>query len=96
MLFANYISTFTAFCELINYSIQTKAKNILIDLDYTKLNELHPLIINSISIRDDGFGVHANEIEQKSLDIGNANKEWGKGWSWKEKFFLPLNGDDKR
>jgi hypothetical protein len=78
-LFANYISTFTAFCELINNSIQAKAKNIWIELDYTKPIELHPLIIKSISIRDDGFGVHTNEIEQKILDIGTANKDGGKG-----------------
>lgn len=78
-LFANYISTFTAFCELINNSIQAKAKNIWIDLDYTKSDELHPLLIKSISIKDDGFGVHTNEIEQKILDIGTANKDGGKG-----------------
>lgn len=78
-LFANYISTFTAFCELINNSIQAKAKNIWIELDYTKPNELHPLIIKSISIKDDGFGVHTNEIEHKILDIGTANKDGGKG-----------------
>lgn len=33
-LFANYISTFTAFCELMNNSIQAKAKNIWIERDY--------------------------------------------------------------
>ena len=30
-LFANYVSTFTAFCELINNSIQAKAKNWFIE-----------------------------------------------------------------
>jgi hypothetical protein len=78
-LFANYVSTFTAFCELINNSIQAKAKNIWVELDYTKPNELHQLIIKSISIKDDGFGVHTNEIEHKLLDIGTANKVGGKG-----------------
>ncbi|WP_026763318.1 ATP-binding protein [Sediminibacterium salmoneum] len=78
-LFANYISTFTAFCELINNSIQAKAKNIWIELNYTKPNELHPLIIKRISIKDDGLGVHINEIESKILDIGTANKDGGKG-----------------
>jgi len=78
-LFANYISTFTAFCELINNSIQAKSKNIRIEIDYTDECELHPLIIKGIKIKDDGFGVHVNEIEAKILDIGTANKEGGKG-----------------
>ena len=78
-LFANYISTFTAFCELINNSIQAKSKNIWIDLDYTPEDEIHPLVIKNISIKDDGVGVHISEIEHKLLDIGTANKEGGKG-----------------
>lgn len=78
-LFANYISTFTAFCELINNSIQAKSKNIRIEIDYTDECELHPLIIKGIKIKDDGIGVHVNEIEAKILDIGTANKEGGKG-----------------
>ena len=78
-LFANYISTFAAFCELINNSLQAKAKNIWIDIDYTKPSELHPLVIKKIVIKDDGHGVHINELEQKILDIGTANKEGGKG-----------------
>lgn len=78
-LFANYISTFTAFCELINNSIQAGAKNIWIDLEYTKPNEFHPLLIKKITIKDDGFGVHIKEIDKKILDIGTANKDGGKG-----------------
>lgn len=78
-LFANYISTFTAFCELINNSLQAKSKNIWIDIDYTDPTELHPLIIKKIIIKDDGFGVHTNDLESKILDIGTANKDGGKG-----------------
>lgn len=78
-LFANYISTFTAFCELINNSLQAKAKNIWIDIDYTKPSELSPLIIKKIVIKDDGYGVHIEDLEYKILDIGTANKEGGKG-----------------
>jgi len=78
-LFANYISTFTAFCELINNSIQAKSKNIWIDIDYTKEDEVHPLIIKKITIKDDGVGVHVSEIDNKLLDIGTANKDGGKG-----------------
>lgn len=78
-LFANYISTFAAFCELINNSLQAKAKNIWIDIDYTDPSEIHPLIIRKITIKDDGFGVHTNELDNKILDIGTANKDGGKG-----------------
>lgn len=49
-LFANYISTFTAFCELLNNSIQAKSKNIWIDIDYTLETEIHPLLIKKISV----------------------------------------------
>lgn len=78
-LFANYISTFAAFCELINNSVQAKAKNIWININYTDERELHPLVITQISIRDDGKGVHINEIDNKLLDIGTTNKDGGKG-----------------
>lgn len=78
-LFANYISTFTAFCELMNNSIQAKSKNIWIDIDYTNQDEIHPLIIKNITIKDDGLGVHINDLEYKLLDIGTANKDGGKG-----------------
>lgn len=78
-LFANYISTFAAFCELINNSLQAKAKNIWIEIDYTRPEDVYPLIIKKIVIKDDGFGVHIEELESKILDIGTANKEGGKG-----------------
>ncbi|MCW3108606.1 MAG: hypothetical protein JWQ09_3112 [Segetibacter sp.] len=78
-LFANYISTFAAFCELINNSIQAKAKNIWVDIDYTPETELHPLIIKSINIKDDGVGVHITELDRKILNIGTTNKAGGKG-----------------
>jgi len=78
-IFANYFSTFVAFCELINNSLQAKAKNIKIDLVYTPSEELHPTIIKKIVIEDDGIGVHINDLDKKILDIGTTNKEGGKG-----------------
>lgn len=78
-LFANYISTFAAFCELINNAIQAKAKNIWIDIEYTPDSEISPLLIKKLAIKDDGVGVHLNEIEHKLLDIGTTNKDGGKG-----------------
>jgi hypothetical protein len=78
-LFANYISTFAAFCELINNSLQAKSKNIWINIDYTESSEMHPLIIKGIMIKDDGSGVHVNDLNNKILNIGTTNKDGGKG-----------------
>lgn len=78
-LFANYISTFSAFCELLNNSLQAGAKNIWIDIDYTKEDEVYPTIIKKIIIKDDGCGVYISEVPHKLLDIGTANKDGGKG-----------------
>jgi hypothetical protein len=78
-LFASYISTFAAFCELVNNSIQAEAKNIYINIDYTPESELSSLIIKKIEVKDDGNGVHLNDIDRKLLDIGTNNKEGGKG-----------------
>lgn len=78
-LFANYISTFAAFCELLNNSLQAGAKNVKITIDYTLDTELHPLIIKKIKVEDDGCGVHQEDIKAKLLDIGTTNKDGGKG-----------------
>jgi uncharacterized protein YihD (DUF1040 family) len=78
-IFARYLNTFNAFCELINNSIQAKSKNIWIDIDYTPDEEMYPLPIKNISIKDDGVGVHISEIEQKLFNIGTTIKEGGKG-----------------
>jgi hypothetical protein len=78
-LFANYINTFTAFCELMNNSIQAKAKNIWIYIEYANETEITPTLIKSLIIKDDGHGVHTSEIERKLLDIGTTNKDGGKG-----------------
>ncbi|MGJ1211190.1 MULTISPECIES: ATP-binding protein [Sphingobacterium] len=78
-LFANYISTFVAFSELMNNSIQAKSKNIWIEIDYASDEELSTTHIKRISIKDDGKGVHINELETKLLDIGTTNKDGGKG-----------------
>jgi len=78
-IFARYLNTFNAFCELINNSIQARSKNILIDIDYTPDEELYPLPIKEISIKDDGVGVHISEMEQKLFNIGTTIKEGGKG-----------------
>lgn len=78
-LFTQYQSTFLAFCELINNSIQADAKNIDIQIDYAKDTELSPTIIKKIIVKDDGFGVHQKDIDKKLLDIGDSDKKGGKG-----------------
>lgn len=77
-LFANYANTFLALCELINNSIQAGASNIYIDISYSE-DDFSSNIINSLSIKDDGCGVHIDELDYKLLDIGTTNKRGGKG-----------------
>lgn len=78
-IFPNHISTFSAFCELINNSIQAKANKIKITIDYTEETEFYPLPIKKLEIEDDGIGVHSSELELKTLDIATGNKLGGKG-----------------
>jgi hypothetical protein len=78
-LFTQYQSTFLAFCELINNSIQADAGSIDIQIDYAKDSELFPTAIKKIIVKDDGFGVHQKDIDKKLLDIGDSDKKGGKG-----------------
>lgn len=78
-LFTQYQSTFLAFCELINNSIQADAKNISITIDYAKENELSATAIKKIIVHDDGIGVHQNFIQDRLLDFGDSSKKGGKG-----------------
>ncbi|MDB5120018.1 MAG: hypothetical protein JWN56_1236 [Sphingobacteriales bacterium] len=78
-LFTQYQSTFLAFCELINNSIQAQAKNININIDYPTDIEVSTTSIRKIEIKDDGVGVHQNHIQDKLLDFGDSTKKGGKG-----------------
>lgn len=78
-LFTQYPSTFLAFCELLNNSIQAHAKNIYITVDYSKENELSATPIKRIEVKDDGIGVHQENIQDKLLDFGDSSKKGGKG-----------------
>lgn len=78
-ILAAYINTYKALCELINNSIQADAKKIQLKIDYADDNLLTPLPIRRIVLRDDGYGVHVDDLEEKLLDIGTANKKGGKG-----------------
>lgn len=78
-LFTQYLSTFLAFCELINNSIQATVKNIDIKIDYAKDNEITPTIIKRIEVMDDGIDVHINDIQGKLFDFVDSSKKRGKG-----------------
>jgi hypothetical protein len=78
-LFTQYPSTFRAFCELINNSIQARAKHIYITIDYAQEGEMFPTAVTRIVVRDDGHGVHVNEIQNRLLDFGDSTKKGGKG-----------------
>lgn len=78
-LFTQYQSTFLAFCELINNSIQADSKNIDITIDYSGDRELSPTQIKKIIIKDDGIGVHQNNIQDRLMDFGDSSKKGGKG-----------------
>jgi hypothetical protein len=74
-----YGSAFLALCELINNSIQAKSKNIWLNIDYARENELLVTSIKKIEIIDDGCGVHLNDIQKKLFGIGDSHKLGGKG-----------------
>ncbi|MBK9417491.1 MAG: ATP-binding protein [Flavobacteriales bacterium] len=75
-LFTRYLNTFYAFAELLNNSIQATAKNIWIDVTYN--GDMADVPIGSISVRDDGHGVHVSEIDPRLFNIGTTNKQHGK------------------
>lgn len=77
-LLTKYKDTFQAFRELINNSLQAKAKNIEINIEY--VNEANiKAPIKSIEIKDDGFGVPYSEFENRVLEIGTTVKPSGQG-----------------
>ena len=78
-IFTNYPNTFGAFCELINNSIQANAQNIWIEVDYVDDTIVSPYIINSMTIKDDGYGVYQDDVNDKILNVGTENKIGGKG-----------------
>ncbi|TSK08796.1 MAG: hypothetical protein FPO08_05705 [Geobacter sp.] len=76
--FAKYKTTFDAFCELINNSIQANSKTI--NITVTEIGEsLLNKKINYIEIADNGFGVSQSEFKKKIFEIGTDIKEGGHG-----------------
>jgi len=78
-LLTKYKNTFHALCELITNSIQAKAKEIKIEIDYARKNSLTASPIKSITITDNGHGVPFNEFENKIMEVGTTAKADGKG-----------------
>jgi sensor histidine kinase regulating citrate/malate metabolism len=78
-VFSSYKSAFEALCELINNSIQAKAKKIELFINYTLDADFRPLAIEAIKIKDDGCGVSKTEFSDKILKIATDTKIGGKG-----------------
>jgi len=78
-LLASYRNTFYAMLELINNSIQAKATKIEINIEKHEDDILSPVPFISISIKDNGDGVHIDDIGSKLFDIGTSEKKSGLG-----------------
>jgi len=77
-LLTRYRDTFTAFCELLNNSLQAKATRIDLVIDYTD-SSLHNAPFTRIELTDNGQGVAISEFEDKILLIGTNVKKDGQG-----------------
>jgi hypothetical protein len=77
-LLTRYKDTFTAFCELLNNSLQAKATRIDLLIDFTG-NTVQKAPLTRIELTDNGMGVAASEFEDKILLIGTNVKKDGQG-----------------
>lgn len=77
-MFASYTNTFVALCELINNSLQAKAKVINITVSETGSSLLDKRI-DYIEVKDNGDGVCQSEFEKKIFEIGTDTKDDGQG-----------------
>ena len=77
----HYSSTFNAFKELVNNSLQAHAKNIYIELRPSECDEDSVLYhrIDSIKISDDGDGVPLSEFDESIMQIATEKKDGGMG-----------------
>ncbi|WP_019991365.1 ATP-binding protein [Rudanella lutea] len=74
-----YKNTFSAFCELINNSIQANSKNIYISIGRPANDEMHYAPIKYLEIKDDGVGVPVSEFDTKICEVANQSKSGGQG-----------------
>ena len=77
-LLTKYKDTFAAFCELLNNSIQAKATQIELTIDYTH-SAAAKASFTHIELVDNGIGVNATDFEKKILEIGTDVKKDGQG-----------------
>lgn len=77
-LLTRYRDTFTAFCELLNNSLQAKATRIDLVIDYTGSSATRTPMTR-IEVKDNGQGVAVSEFEDKILLIGTNVKKDGQG-----------------
>jgi hypothetical protein len=77
-LLTRYKDSFTAFCELLNNSLQAKASRIDLVIDYAD-GALHNAPFTHIELTDNGQGVAISEFDDKILLIGTNVKKDGQG-----------------
>ena len=77
-LLTKYKDTFTAFCELLNNSLQARATQIDLRIEYAGSGVYKAPLIK-IELTDNGMGVAASEFEDKILLIGTDAKKDGQG-----------------
>jgi len=68
-----YKDTFTAFCELLNNSLQARATQIDLRIEYVSTSAYKAPLMK-IELTDNGTGVAASEFEDKILLIGTDVK----------------------
>ncbi|RII31310.1 MAG: hypothetical protein CXR30_00395 [Geobacter sp.] len=79
-MFASYTNTFVALCELINNSLQAKSKVINITIsESADKKALFLKKIDSIEIKDNGWGVSQSDFKKKIFEIGTDAKDDGQG-----------------
>lgn len=77
----HYSSTFNAFKELINNSLQAGAKQIVIDILPSECDEdsIQYHRIEKIMISDDGCGVSLSDFDKAIMQIATDKKDGGRG-----------------
>ena len=78
-ILTKYKDTFHAFMELINNSLQAKATQISIKVNYPKDGEIAASSVLSMEILDNGHGVPYSEFDKTLLEIGTTVKQQGQG-----------------
>lgn len=78
-ILTKYKDTFHAFMELINNSLQARASQINISIEYPQDEVMAASSALSMEILDNGHGVPYSEFDKTILEIGTTVKQQGQG-----------------